>query len=132
MPTRVLVVEDDFDLREVLLLGLEQEGYAVTGAENGLDGIVSLYLGARPDAVIVNLHMPVLSGADLVDVMRLDPRFAAVPVIVVSGAPVPPEVARSVDAVLPKPFDFDTLSAAIEDLVSRAPPPGAEGLHPTA
>jgi two-component system response regulator MprA len=123
--TRVLVVEDDVDLRDILLLALEEEGYAVAGAENGLEAIVSLTFGARPDAVLLNLHMPVLGGADVIDVVRLDPALAAMPLILMTGAPVPPEVDRAADAVLLKPFEIETLVAAIDELVSRgaAPPP---------
>jgi CheY-like chemotaxis protein len=134
--TRVLVVEDDIDLREILLLALEEEGYVVAGAENGLEAIVSLTFGARPDAVLLNLHMPVLSGADFIDVVRLDPSLAAMPVILMTGAPVPPEVNRAADVVLLKPFEIETLTAAIDDLVSRGapspprptPPPFTAGL----
>ncbi len=125
MSTRVLVVEDDSDLREILLIALEEEGYAVSGAENGLEALVSLAFGVRPDAVVLNLHMPVLSGGDLLDALRHDPAFAPLPVILMTGAPVPPEVTRKVDAVLQKPFEIETLTCAIDGLVSRggAPPP---------
>ncbi len=123
MSTRVLVVEDDADLREILLIALAEEGYAVAGAENGLEALVSLTFGVRPDAVLLNLHMPVLSGAELVDAVREDPALAPLPVILMTGAPVPPDVTRTVDAVLVKPFEIETLTCAIDDLVERATPP---------
>ncbi len=130
------MVEDDVDLREILLIALAEEGYAVTGAENGLEALVSLAFGVRPDAVLLNLHMPVLSGAELVDAVREDPTLAPLPVILMTGAPVPPDVTRTVDAVLVKPFEIETLTCAIDDLVERGatppgnptPPPCAAGL----
>jgi CheY-like chemotaxis protein len=131
--TRVLIVEDDLDLREILQLALGEEGYAVAAAENGLDAIVSLIFGERPDALLLNLHMPVLSGADVLDVVRLDPAWAALPVILMTGAPLTPELARGVDAVLLKPFEIETLTATIDGLVSRgAPPPPSPTPPPCA
>jgi two-component system response regulator (stage 0 sporulation protein F) len=123
--TRVLIVEDDVDLREILELALGEEGYAVAAAGNGLEAIVSLIFGDRPDALLLNLHMPVLSGADVLDVLRVDPAWARLPVILMTGAPLPPELARRADAVLPKPFEIETLTETIDVLVSRgaAPPP---------
>lgn len=116
--TRVLVVEDDTELREVLVLALEQEGYDVSAAENGLDAIVCLNFGVRPDAVVLNLHMPVMSGADFMEAMRHEPAFSELPVVVVSGAPVPTAVARAAEAVLAKPFDIYALSTAIDAAVA--------------
>jgi CheY-like chemotaxis protein len=122
----VLIVEDDADLREILQLALDAEGYAVDAAENGLEAIVSLAFGERPDAVLLNLHMPVLSGAELLEAVRDDPAWAKLPVVVMTGAPVTPEVARRVDAVLLKPFEIEALTSAIDDAVARgAPPPAA-------
>ena len=125
MPRHVLVVEDDADLREIIVLALEQQGFVVEAAENGLDAIVSLAFRPFPDAVVLNLHMPVVSGADFIEVVRSDPALAALPVILVTGARVPPEVGRRADAVFPKPFEIDALASTIELLVARsamAPP----------
>jgi CheY-like chemotaxis protein len=119
MASRVLVVEDDADLREVIVLALEQQGFAVEAAENGLDAMVSLAFRPCPDAVVLNLHMPVVSGADFIEAVRGDPALAALPVILVTGARVPPEVRRGADAVIAKPFEIDALTKAIERLVAR-------------
>ena len=122
MPPHVLVVEDDADLREVIALGLEQEGHAVQAAENGLAAFVALAFRPWPDAIVVNLHMPVVSGAEFIQVVRDDPALASLPVIVVSGARVPLEVRQAADAVISKPFEIDTLSSTIASLVARPSP----------
>jgi CheY-like chemotaxis protein len=129
---RVLVVEDDPELRDVLVLALEQEGYQVDSAGNGVEAIVCLYFGARPDAVVLNLHMPVMSGAELLEVVRGDPALAALPVVVVTGAAAAPAVARAADAVLMKPFDLDALAGEIDRLVSggRTSPPALHRAPP--
>jgi CheY-like chemotaxis protein len=125
---RVLVVEDDPELRDVLVLALEQEGYLVDSAGNGVEAIVCLYFGARPDAVVLNLHMPVMSGAELLEVVRSDPALAGLPVVVVTGASAGPGIVRAADAVLTKPFDLDALAGEIDRLVSsgRTPPPAVQ------
>lgn len=120
MPGRLLVVEDDPELRDVIVMALEQEGYVVRCAENGVEAMVLLYLAdAPPDAVVLNLHMPVMSGAELVDVVRHDPRLAATPLVLMTGGSVPPDLGRAVDAVLEKPFGLDELAGAVGGLLAR-------------
>jgi CheY-like chemotaxis protein len=124
MPGRLLVVEDDPELRDVIVMALEQEGYAVRSAENGVEAMVSLYLSdGPPDAVVLNLHMPVMSGAELVDVVRHDPRLARIPLVLITGAAVPVDLGRAVDVVLEKPFGLDELSGAVGGLLARGAPP---------
>lgn len=125
MPFRLLVVEDDPDLREVLSAALEQEGFDVSRAENGVEALVQLYFGTPPHVVILNLHMPVMSGMEVIEVVRLDPALAALPIVVVTGAPVPPQVMRLANAVLSKPFDLDVLYAAVHDVLPGSGPPSA-------
>jgi CheY-like chemotaxis protein len=130
MPGRLLVVEDDPELRDVIVMALEQEGYAVRSAENGVEAVVSLYLSdSRPDAVVLNLHMPVMSGAELVDVVRHDPCLAGIPLVLMTGAAVPAEVGRAVDVVLEKPFGLDELAGAVGGLLARGAPPASPPFH---
>jgi CheY-like chemotaxis protein len=113
MCASVLIVEDDLDLRELVKVVLELDGHEVRQAENGADAFVQLYLGRRPDLMLLNLWMPVVGGRDVIDVVRRDPALASLPVIVVTGAPVPPEVERVATAVIAKPFDLDALREAV-------------------
>jgi CheY-like chemotaxis protein len=64
-----------------------------------------------------------MSGADVLDVIRRDPRLDGVPVVLITGAPVPVELGRAVDAVLAKPFGLDELRETIEELLARRAPP---------
>ena len=117
MCASILIVEDDFDLREMLKVVLELDGHVVRTAENGADAFVQLYMGPRPELVLLNLWMPVVGGRDVIDVVRRDPSLAAIPVIVMTGAQVPPEVASVATAIMPKPFEIEelreTVSAAL-------------------
>ena len=87
MPTpvthRVLVVDDDESVREVFALILRREGYEVTAAENGFDGLLKLKQ-LVPDVIISDLNMPKMSGFEFLSVVRR--RFPQISVIASSGA----------------------------------------------
>jgi CheY-like chemotaxis protein len=114
MCAAILVVEDDPDLRELLQLLLQLEGHEVRTAENGADAFVHLYLGHRPEVVLLNLWMPVVTGPEVLEVIRRDPRLAGIPVIVVSGAKPSEAVRQDATLVLSKPFEMDALRAAVD------------------
>jgi CheY-like chemotaxis protein len=120
----ILVAEDDDDLRELLKLALEGQGYDVATAANGIEALVRLAQPSRPDALLLNLWMPLVPGDDVLDVIRQEPRLASLPVIILTGGTVPTEVARSADAVFGKPFDMDALLATLDAAVRSAPCPG--------
>jgi CheY-like chemotaxis protein len=106
----VLVVEDDDDIREMVTEVLTQDGYRVTAAPNGADALEQALL-RRPDAIVLDLMMPVMTGWQFMRVKRWYPALAGVPVVVVSASTyAPPEDAA---AFLQKPFDIDTLRATV-------------------
>ncbi len=76
----VLVVEDDRDIRELVRVLLEIEGYRVIEAENGLEGIEAARLH-EPDAILMDMSMPVMDGCRSTKSIRAHPRLAAVPII---------------------------------------------------
>jgi CheY-like chemotaxis protein len=86
---RVLVVDDDHDLRASLAEALEDSGYLVAQAGNGKEGLELLRTSApdeRPDVVLLDLLMPVVNGWQFCEAKGCDPTTAAIPVIVMSGA----------------------------------------------
>ena len=80
---RVLVVDDDESIRELFTLLLRKEGYEVTAAENGFDGLLKLKQ-LVPDVIISDLNMPKMSGFEFLSVVRR--RFPEISVIASSGA----------------------------------------------
>ena len=80
----VLVVEDDADTRERLRSVLERDGWAVTEAANGQEGLARLDV-ARPGVVLLDLTMPVMDGFTFLERMRARPDCAEVPVIVLTA-----------------------------------------------
>ncbi|HXG59012.1 MAG TPA: response regulator [Thermoanaerobaculia bacterium] len=112
---RILVVDDDPNIRRMIVAALRREGYASIEAANGREGL-DLMRAERPDVVILDLMMPVLSGWDVLQERERDAVLRDIPVIIVSATRAP-EVASAVDkgicAFLPKPFDIGALSALV-------------------
>jgi CheY-like chemotaxis protein len=80
----VLVVEDDHDLRALTLDLLDAEGYTVVGARHGREATALILAGLRPDLVVLDLRMPLMTGPELLRWLRGHPSLRVVPVLVVS------------------------------------------------
>jgi DNA-binding response OmpR family regulator len=127
----ILVVEDDVDLGAMLRFALENEGFAVESAEDGLNALQKVRQ-ATPDLVILDLNMPRMGGEDFLYAWRSGVEAPRVPVIVItaeSQALRPQDL--GVAAFLPKPFRVDTLLKHIRDLLAIPPQTrGAAGRDP--
>jgi CheY-like chemotaxis protein len=120
---RILVVEDHDDSRVGLRELLEEYGYVVDEACNGQVALDVLLATPEPALVILDLEMPVLSGPELLAIMKANERLANVPVLVVSGSS--PRVIPKQDAVVgfvPKPFDWQRLLGAVRGCVGAGQP----------
>lgn len=88
----ILVVEDEPDVREMLSLALEMEGFVILQAENRQQAIQMLTTVSRlPAVVVLDLSMPILDGHGFLVRRAQDPILAHIPVIVVSGSSRPVE-----------------------------------------
>jgi CheY-like chemotaxis protein len=112
----VLIVEDDPDVREMLSVLLETEGFYVVGAEDGLEALHLLRTVRHrapqvPCLILLDLMMPRLSGHEFRRAQLGDPTVASVPVAVMSGASDLEQRAQALGAVatLAKPIDCDLL-----------------------
>jgi CheY-like chemotaxis protein len=112
----VLVVEDDPDIREVMILILEGAGYTVCGAEHGADALARLRGGLTPCLIVLDLTMPVMDGWTFCEETEKDPAFANVPIVVVSAVPRKATRDSSARAVarLTKPLDVAKLLVTVE------------------
>jgi CheY-like chemotaxis protein len=119
MPPRLLVVEDEPDLAEMLGLMLEGAGYQVAIAGEGRAAL-RLLREARFDLVVSDMLMPGLDGAGLAAAMRADPALRDVPLVLVSalGESAVPGVPHA--AFLRKPFDLVALRATVVRLLAQA------------
>ena len=80
----VLIVDDDADARARMRKALERDGWIVTEAEDGRDGLDKL-ASARPGLVLLDLTMPVMDGFAFLEAMRAEPEHAAIPVVVLTA-----------------------------------------------
>ncbi|HET8540974.1 MAG TPA: response regulator [Anaeromyxobacter sp.] len=103
---RVLIVEDDLDIRETLAEVLASAGYETAQAANGLEGLVAARR-APPDLIVLDLMMPVMDGWQFRSVQRRDPALAEIPLIVISASG--PSSSIDADTYLQKPFPLDRL-----------------------
>ncbi|WP_224247714.1 response regulator [Hyalangium gracile] len=106
--TRVLVVDDETAIVDALEDILSMEGYEVMSAFNGQEGLMRMS-ERTPDLVLLDLMMPVMSGAQLLGRIRQDPKLRDIPVVVMSAGRIAEEERRNASAVLPKPFELDAL-----------------------
>jgi CheY-like chemotaxis protein len=112
---RILVVDDEPDIRFLMRLIFEGAGHLVMEARHGATGWASVKI-ARPDLVITDMMMPTMGGQDLIARLRSDPETATIPILAVSGNS---ELATAADAVLGKPFLPKELLKAVDQLLSQ-------------
>jgi CheY-like chemotaxis protein len=112
---RILIVEDEHELRELIAQWLESRHYQVVQAADGRDAIDLLDAGLEPDAILLDLAMPRMNGRDFLEWLRASPKHRSRPVIVASGYldEEPPEGA---DRTFEKPFRPDALERELARL----------------
>ncbi len=118
---RLLIVDDDSDIREVLMSILEAQGYEVAGAADGLEALERLAKGPPPSLIILDLMMPRMNGVQLLERMRAMPRFADIPVLVLSGDAHGRELTAKlgVRACLLKPIELTELEGALDQALQE-------------
>lgn len=114
----LIVADDRPSLREILTTYLASEGFVVRAVADGGQVIELLESGARPALLIVDLHMPICDGSEVVSYVRSRPSYAGLPILLLTGHPgVPEDVAANVQAVLLKPFGLEELAARVRSLL---------------
>jgi DNA-binding response OmpR family regulator len=116
---RVLVVDDEPTIRQLLAINLLAEGIHVASAPDGLAARQAAFADP-PDLIILDVMMPGLDGLELLRELRSDPRTADVSVVLLTARTTDAEVwagwAAGADYYLTKPFDVGELLDFIEDL----------------
>ena len=111
---RLLVVDDDREVREALRTALEDEGFTVAVAANGAEAIAKME-ERPPRVVLLDLMMPIVDGWEVLDHVRGDPSLEDVRVCVCSAA-ADVRAAREADCVLKKPFGIAAVVEAVGEL----------------
>jgi len=119
---KILIVDDEAGLRELVRINLEHEGYGVVQAENGLHGLETVR-EEHPDLVIMDVMMPEMDGWEACRKLR---EFSTVPVLMLTARVQSQDIVTGLDSgaddYLLKPFNMDELMARVRALLRRAKP----------
>jgi|SRR5215470_16561403 len=125
---RVLLVDDDEAIRETLRFILEDAGYSVVEATNGLEALDVIYTSVEPLVVLLDIVMPRLSGAGVLGVVAEDEQLAtqnAFVLVTANPSPFPKPFTllteRLCVAIVNKPFDIDDVLTAVTEACHRLP-----------
>jgi DNA-binding response OmpR family regulator len=119
---RVLVVDDDAAVRELITVNLELAGFVVASAEDGVAALAAVD-AFGPDLVTLDVMMPRLGGFETLERLRAHPRTASIPVVMVTSRTRAADRARAeelgVAAYVTKPFEPGELVEVISRLTGR-------------
>jgi DNA-binding response OmpR family regulator len=119
---KVLVAEDDPDIRDLVVFRLERSGWEVIEAGDGQQAI-DLARDTQPDVLVLDWMMPVKSGLEVVAELRADPEIAGIPVLILSARAQEPDIVQGFTAgandYLTKPFSPQELHHRVQALLAR-------------
>ena len=121
----ILVVEDDPDVQAVIVGALQDAGYRVLAARSGVEALL-LVRRERPDAITLDLLLPVMTGEEVLRRLEQDEFGRNIPIVVVSAYTRRLAPNHRIARILPKPFDIaellDDVAAAIESRAASQQP----------
>ena len=119
MSSKILIVEDSADAREMLATLFHMEGYCVATAEDGMQGLMQASAD-NPDLILTDINMPNIDGTEMIKRLRAKPASCRVPIVVMTayGDEVAGRAVESgADRAQTKPVDYDLLLETIKDLI---------------
>lgn len=108
---KILIVEDNSDVRRLYAIGLNQRGFEVKLAANGAEAMDRI-ASEKPDVILLDWLLPLMDGGEVLTKLSGDTVTATIPIIVISGQPAPSEIDPRIECWLTKPV-------SVEDLVAR-------------
>lgn len=122
MSAKILIIEDERDLAEVIKAGLNSAGYRCMTVDDPARGF-EVVRGRQPDLVITDVMMPKMSGFELCRKIRMDPKVFATPVLMLSAMGEAPEIQHAFEQgtsdYLVKPFNMGVLFQRVKDLLAK-------------
>jgi DNA-binding response OmpR family regulator len=119
---KILIIDDDATMTKLLTALVKMDGHTAT-AVNDSTKAVEIAASVEPDLITLDLMMPGLSGFELCELLHQDPRFAAIPIIIVSARDDSESKLRALRAgaiaYMIKPFDADEFIQKIQELTSK-------------
>jgi DNA-binding response OmpR family regulator len=115
MKKKILVIDDEFEIVELTKMILEKEGFAVIGADSGMNALTQLQ-DLRPDLILLDVNMPEMDGWEVLKVLKADDATARIPVILFT---IKSEVRDKVHGIQGGAYDYITKPFSYDELVSR-------------
>lgn len=119
---KILLVEDETDLREIVTFNLQNAGHTIVGSDNANDALMLLE-DFLPDLILLDIMLPGLKGDQFLKLIRSDDKFAQLPVIIISAKSSEDDIVRLLEAgaddYLTKPFSMKVLLAKIPTMLKR-------------
>jgi DNA-binding response OmpR family regulator len=120
---RIVIVEDEKDMADLVARRLTREGYAVETASDGVAGLDKIR-SRLPDLALVDIMLPRMSGLDLLSELRKEPRTANIPVVIMTAKGEESDVVLGLhlgaDDYVIKPFSLSVLTARVAAVLRRA------------
>jgi DNA-binding response OmpR family regulator len=120
---KIVVADDDVDVRMLVTLKLEHSGHDVVGVQNGLEALEACR-ALRPDLMVLDLMMPGMSGLEACRAIRADPELASTAIILLTARAQDTDVdagmAVGADDYLTKPFSPRELASRVDALLARS------------
>ncbi|MBI4350833.1 MAG: response regulator transcription factor [Elusimicrobia bacterium] len=121
---KILIVEDEISISEMLKTCLEKQGYMVITAENGAKAL-NWVKEVKLDLAIVDLGLPDINGLEVCAAIKDDPRTSCIPIMILTGnlsneARIKGNLEAKADLYLNKPIELADLRAAVGTLIGRA------------
>lgn len=124
--TKIVIVEDERDAADLFEEMLRVDQYEVIKTHNG-GGALTVIQTEMPDAVLLDIMMPDISGIDVLRFMRREPSLQHIPVVIVSAKALPSDIRTGMEAgataYLTKPVGFDELRQTVQDVLRAAQAP---------
>ena len=121
---KILLVEDNNDVRELLALFMKRLGYQIFEAATGLEAI-DLASTVHPDLIMMDLRLPAMNGAEATASLKANPSTRDIPLLVITASGAGTDRRRALDAgaaeILLKPIDVTTLSNVLRRYLSAKP-----------
>lgn len=119
---RVLVVEDQVENRDLMVYLLRAFGHDVATAVDGAEGFAAARRD-RPDLMVIDIHMPVMDGVELVAALKADPGLAAVPAVGVTALAMVGDrekvISAGFDGYIDKPISPESFKQQVESFMER-------------
>jgi DNA-binding response OmpR family regulator len=120
---KILIIEDEKDLKFLLSQSLAEEGYKVEEAIDGEEGLRKLKTGLKPDIILLDLLLPGMDGYEFLTTIKKDSQLSSIPVLVISNLGQREEIDKAkdlgaIDYLIKAHFTLDEILKRIEKFIA--------------